>query len=223
MSFTSSNNAMRDNTPFPHDASAVLQRGTTPVKNRHLVDPDVAQSRRAIPSGGRFRFQRIPSARQSALVMRSQRIAKDRGAKIMHRTGFKFFGTHSDFNWVLQAANIKRHYYADFDIIYAVKSSEGIIIAQGTAEFLKAIYDQVPFALAAYWQLKKTRVINCFYIRRYFAFNGCYGPLRDCLYRFHGPEDLATIHNAAATSPSSMVANAYCGLAWVQNGWKMKG
>ena len=69
----------------------------------------------------------------------------------MHRTGFKFFGTHSDFNWVLQAASIKRHYYADFDIIYVVKSSDGIIIAQGNAEFLNAIYDQVPFALAAYW------------------------------------------------------------------------
>jgi hypothetical protein len=74
------------------------------------------------------------------MVSHSQMIAKGRGLDGLERTGSKSFGTHPDMYLSLQAANIKRHFFADTDIVYVLKSADGRIIGQGNAEFLNALY-----------------------------------------------------------------------------------
>jgi hypothetical protein len=60
----------------------------------------------------------------------------------------------------LQAANIKRHYFADTDIVYVLRSGFGRIIRHGNAESLNALYQDVPYAIQAYWNRRDARRIR---------------------------------------------------------------
>lgn len=202
-------NAIRNVTPFPHDAFAVLERGTQ-LNTQHLA----RRTQRAVPAGGKFSLQPTPSARHASVVRRAQRVAEGRGVDVLERRGFKFFGTHPDLHLALQAANIRRHYYAEHDVIYVTKPGNGHIVVQGNAELLIARYQDVPFAIKAYWDTRDARKIRVYNIRRYLAIHGCLGPFREPLYRFLNPAE----QHLVSTSPQDLV-DAFVTIAWMEDEW----
>jgi hypothetical protein len=145
----------------------------------------------------------------------SHEIAARNGCKVFGYRGVTFFGSNAGFNRRLQAVNIKKHFYPNYDIVYVVKNDEGFVIAQGDAEFLSAIYSDVPLALKAYRRTKTQQRIKSYYIKRYFAFYGCLGPLRQPLYQFLSSADVSLILD----SPAEWADGLVCA-EWMQEEWR---
>lgn len=190
-------NTLRDVAPFPHDASI-----------HHL--PRLQQ--RAIPAGGKVSFQSTPSAQHASMVRRAQRAAERKGVDVLERRGFEFFGTHPDLHLALQAANITRHYYAEHDIIYVIKSGNGHIVAQGNAEIPNALNCPLRHqGVLGHAGRQEDQGLQCS------AFSGrprLPRPFWKPLYRFLNSAD----QHLAATSPQDLV-DAFVAIAWMEDEW----
>lgn len=159
-------------TPFPHDAASVLSCGRADLNTGHLTVPKPKLAKapptrndRALTStlttavygmspGGKFSFQKANTKKRfDERVRVARQVAARKGVTNFGYTGDKFYEVHARLNLRLQSRSIITHKYHEYDIVYNVNLGNNIV-SERTIEFLNAIYQDVPAAVANHWSSK---------------------------------------------------------------------